>query len=137
MALRSKLEQFRARITLTHVRIFGLGVLTLWIVGLVLYPKPLLIAFSIPLGILSMAALPLDLIPDHWCRLNRFVDLMISALFQVSLIFLGAVLAYELPGNNPDSRLGFLLCWIALQYIICRWIQRRIWRSQVRQRSGR
>ncbi|MNJ30891.1 hypothetical protein D3C77_255040 [compost metagenome] len=136
MGLRKRAEVFRSRLTRTHVRIAVFLGIAIWIAFLRLYPGSLLIAFSMPFGIALICMGPLELIPDHWYRINFFVNTMMSLFFQGSVMFLGVALSFELPWSK-DARLGFVLCWFALQTIIYSWARRRMLLSHARKQNVR
>lgn len=94
----------------------------------------LLTVYSMPFGIILFVMGPSEFIPDNWWRVNAFVNEMIGLFFQGSLIFIWAVLSFEL-SLSKYARGAFIVLCMALQLIIMSWIKRRMIRSYLRKKS--
>ncbi|WP_224793834.1 MULTISPECIES: hypothetical protein [Pseudomonas] len=69
-----------------------------------------------PLGIALIAMGPLELIPDHWYRLNFFVNAMATGFFFASIMFAGVAIAFELPLSKGEGSIFCLVFW-AIQLV--------------------
>ncbi len=76
-----------------------------------------LIAYLVPFGFVLFALGPLELLPQHWHRLNFLANGLTSGFFFASIMFAGAVLSYEVPMES-DARAAFCLSFWALQLFI-------------------
>lgn len=134
MGWRKRAEGFYSRMTPMRCRVAALGGLVIWVLFLrYADPGPLLIAFTMPFGILLICMGPLEFIPEHWFRINFIVSAMMSLFFQGSLMFLGVALSFELPVSK-GARLVFILLFWTLQAILYSWAQRR--RGRLRRQAA-
>ncbi|KJK07707.1 hypothetical protein D3C81_680060 [compost metagenome] len=115
MRLWEPVRAFVSRLAATKTRTASFAGLAIWIVFLRYgEPSASLVTFSMPLGIALIAMGPLELIPDHWYRLNFFVNAMATCLFFASMMFAVVAIAFELPLSKSEGSIFCLVCWALL-----------------------